>query len=222
MGQIFPGVLIAFGNMFDSVLTDLHGELKRTGFLSLDVGKVECVAHLEMLSSYAFTGEIKICPTKLWKHLGISHSINNHGFPYIDPSKLSLRTGLAKARGWPETRGKDPLPELTYIHALKFHYGASVAMAHHYWAYLTAFAPGRIDTLDQLHSTIRSILGSLMIPETQQWVETNLRKASQQLRNKILRNASPEERSEVLRQFHEREDQLSDFGSANDPFRSGK
>ncbi|RPA88623.1 hypothetical protein L873DRAFT_1849653 [Choiromyces venosus 120613-1] len=137
-GQIFPGVLLAFGNMFDSVLTELYEESRKIGFASLDVGKVECVAHLEMLASYTFTGEIRICPTRLWKHLGISHSINNHGFPYIDPKKLLLNLKRYK-----------------------------------------------------VHSS--------------SCVRTSL-----------------EEESVILREFHEREEQLSYFGSAKDPFHLGR
>ncbi|RPA93935.1 hypothetical protein L873DRAFT_1793359 [Choiromyces venosus 120613-1] len=230
--QIFPGVLLAFGNMFDSVLTEIYEESRRIGFASLDVGKVECVAHLEMLASYTFTGEIRICPTRLWKHLGISHSISNHGFPYIDPKKLSLVSGLVEVHGWPQTAGKDSLPELTYIYALKFHYGPKLAKAHHYWALFTLFAPGRIHAVDDLYSTIHSILESLMIPETQEWVQTNLVRASQQLRDQNLKRykaqssscvrTSLELESVILREFHEREEQLSDFGSAKDPFRRGR
>ena len=224
MEQIFPRVLGAFGNMFDSVLTEIHREFTNTGSASLHTGKLECVAHLEMLSSYAFTGEIRICPTKLWGHLGVSHSINYHGFPHINPQKLSLLTGFIHEVGWPKAAGKDLLPELTYIHALKFHYGASVAKAHHYWASFTQFAPARINSVDDLYNTIHTILETLMIPETREWLQINLLKACKQSRrNKLLvRGLSPEERNAILREFYECEEQLSDFGSANSPFCRGK
>jgi len=208
--------------MFDLVLTEIHHEFRRTGSESLDIGKVECSAHLEMLSSYAFTGEVRICPTKLWNHLGVSHSINYHGFPHINPQKLSLLTGVVCEDGWPKATGNALLPELTYIHAMKFHYGASVAKAHHYWAFFTLFS--RIDTIDHLYHTIHTILESLMVQETREWFQTSLRRASKQLRNKklLVRDISQEERSTILRQFHEGEERLSDFGSANNPFCRGK
>jgi len=208
--------------MIDLVLTEIHREFKKTGFESLDIGKVEFAAQLEMLAVYAFTGEIKVCPTKLWKHLGISHNINYHGFPFIDPSKLSLETGLARVQGWPQAEGKDSLPELTYIHALKFHYGAGVAKAHHYWALFTQFTLATIRTIDDVYSAIDRILEFLMIPETSEWVRTNLGKASRKLRNQNLKGANSEEEAVVRREFHECEEQLSDFESANRPFLRGK
>lgn len=210
--------------MFDLVLTEIHREFTNTGSASLHIGKAEYVAHLEMLASYAFTGEIRVCPTKLWSHLGVSHSINYHGFPHINPEKLSLLTGFIGKDGWPKATGKDPLPELTYIHALKFHYGASVANAHHYWAFSTLFATARTNSIDDLYNTIDTILESLMIPETREWLQINLLRASKQSRSKKLgvRGLSREERSAILREFYECEEQLSDFGSANNPFCSGK
>src|SRR5918911_4046242 len=87
--KIFPGVLIAFGNMFDALLVDFYKQFRELGFSELDLWKVECAAHYELLASYAFTGEIKICPTKLWRHLGILHGIDRHGFPQFNPSRLS-------------------------------------------------------------------------------------------------------------------------------------
>jgi len=124
----FPGILSAYGTIIDTALGEMLNRFHKAPLAGLDMTLCEGIAALDRLGHYCFTGDESVLPAVM-KYLGTKPSLRRHGWPYIDPRKLDLRTGRPPMdhRQWP--MNKDGKPALMHVASLRYHYSPAVALA---------------------------------------------------------------------------------------------
>jgi hypothetical protein len=128
--SVFPGVLASFGTLFARAIDGVHAQFKAAGAKGLDVALAEGVSALDRLGSYCFTGFPKSLIGSVLAPLGTIDSIEQGGWPFIDPLVLNLRgAGSLSMVKWPRLENGRPI--LMHIASIAFHYGQEVAASCH-------------------------------------------------------------------------------------------
>ena len=128
--EVFPGVLRSFANVFAHAMDDLYTRFAAAGSQGLPFALAESVAALDRLGSYCFTGFSASLMGSVLKPLGTIESIEQGGWPFLDPAMLDARgAGAIDLARWPRTDKGRPI--MMHIASIGYHYGADVAAYCH-------------------------------------------------------------------------------------------
>lgn len=130
--SIFPGILVAFGRLFDKALSEIYRRFEAGGSEAVDLATAEGTAALDRLGNYCFTGDSRALPSSILRCLGTMESLDTGGWPFIDPGVLSF-CGTKSTRidfgDWPTSQMEGrAVPKLLHIASLCYYYGMSVGL----------------------------------------------------------------------------------------------
>ena len=88
---VFPGVLASFAALFAQAIDNIYTRFEAAGSTGLHVALAEGVSALDRLGSYCFTGFPRSLMGSVLQPLGTIGSIEQGGWPFIDPRMLDLQ-----------------------------------------------------------------------------------------------------------------------------------
>ena len=88
---VFPGVLASFAALFAQAIDNIYTRFEAAGSTGLHVALAEGVSALDRLGSYCFTGFPRSLMGSVLQQLGTIGSIEQGGWPFIDPRMLDLQ-----------------------------------------------------------------------------------------------------------------------------------
>jgi hypothetical protein len=123
---VFPGVLASFAALFAQAIDTIYTRFEAAGSTGLPVALAEGVSALDRLGSYCFTGFPRSLMGSVLQPLGTIGSIEQGGWPFIDPRMLDLQgAGELSLAQWP--RQENGRPIMMHIASIAYHYGPEVA-----------------------------------------------------------------------------------------------
>jgi hypothetical protein len=123
---VFPGVLASFAALFAQAIDNIYTRFEAAGSKGLHVALAEGVSALDRLGSYCFTGFPRSLIGSVLQPLGTIDSIEQGGWPFIDPRMLDLQgAGDLSLAQWP--RQENGRPIMMHIASIAYHYGPEVA-----------------------------------------------------------------------------------------------
>lgn len=123
---VFPGVLASFAALFAQAIDNIYTRFETAGSTGLHVALAEGVSALDRLGSYCFTGFPRSLMGSVLQPLGTIGSIEQGGWPFIDPRMLDLQgAGDLSLAQWP--RQENGRPIMMHIASIAYHYGPEVA-----------------------------------------------------------------------------------------------
>jgi hypothetical protein len=88
---VFPGVLASFAALFAQAIDNIYTRFKAASSKGLHVALAEGVSALNCLSSYCFTRFPRSLISSVLQPLGTINSIEQGGWPFINPRMLDLQ-----------------------------------------------------------------------------------------------------------------------------------
>jgi hypothetical protein len=173
---VFPGVLGSFATLFAQAIDSIHMRFDAAGSRGLCVALAEGVSALDRLGSYCFTGFPRSLMGSVLTPLGTIDSIEQGGWPFIDPLILDLRgAGSLSLAKWP--RHENGRPILMHISSIGFHYGPEVAASCHSELWFNELGGLRVQGPSSAAKFLTEVLEELWKPQMISFMAYHLNRA---------------------------------------------
>jgi len=204
--QIFPQVLGSFARVFELATDEMLLRYRAQGSTGLGVALAEGVAALDRLGHYCFTGSPQVLMSSVLKPLRTIDSLQQGGWPFIDPSILDLRQGegVLDVAKWP--RGKNGRPVFMHVASLAFHYGPEIAASRHSLVWFRDLGGKSIGGPASATRFLEDLFRDLWVPQMVAFV-------SYQLRRRLSRD-----QESPLQLLQEQRSLLEKWSRSSDPF----
>ena len=168
--DIFPRVLISFARMFEVINDELTSRFYQASSEGLTLALSEGVAAIDRLGHYCLTGSRRILDRNLLTYLDTLPSLENCGWPYINPSRLDLRpsSGQMSVGSWPFSQ--DNKPRLLHISSLRFHYGDVIATRRLQSVLFKELSIGHIRNYSTALAFLKNLLQETWVPQMAMFV----------------------------------------------------
>jgi hypothetical protein len=208
---VFPGILGSFATLFAQATESIYERFEATGARGLCVALAEGVSALDRLGSYCFTGFPRSLMGSVLTPLGTIDSIEQGGWPFIDPFMLNLEgAGSLCLAKWP--RHENGRPILMHIASIAFHYGPEVAASCHSELWFNELGGLRVQGPSSAAKFLEEVLQELWKPQTIAFVAYQAHRAF----NKGSRTHELGQGALLL--LEERRGQLQRWSQSEDPF----
>jgi hypothetical protein len=166
---------VSFADMFAQAIDSIHRRFEATGGKGLSVALAEGVSALDRLGSYCFTGFPKSLMGSVLRPLGTIESIEEGGWPFINPQMLDLRgAGSLNIGQWP--RRENGRPVLMHIASIAFHYGSEVAASCQSEIWFNELGGLRVQGPSSAAKFVEELIQELWRPQTIAFVARQFRR----------------------------------------------
>jgi hypothetical protein len=211
--SVFPGVLASFGTLFARAIDSMHARFEAAGAKGLGVALAEGVSALDRLGSYCFTGFPKSLMGSVLAPLGTIDSIEQGGWPFIDPLVLDLRgAGSLSLAKWP--RLENGRPVLMHIASIAFHYGQEVAAGCHSERWFNELGGLKVQGPSSAATFLAEVLEDLWKPQMIAFITYNFHRAL----NKGSRSQGLSGGQRMLQLLEDQREQIRLWTQAEHPF----
>jgi hypothetical protein len=210
---VFPGILASFATLFAQAIDSIYTRFEAMGSTGLCVALAEGVAALDRLGSYCFTGFPKSLMGSVLAPLGTIDSIEQGGWPFIDPRILDLQgAGSLSLAKWP--RHENGRPMLMHIASIAFHYGPEVASSCHSELWFNELGGLRVQGPSSAATFLEEVIQELWKPQMIAFVTYHFHRAL----NKGSRSQGLSDGQGALQLLEDQRDQVRRWTQAEHPF----
>lgn len=172
--SVFPGILSGYARLFDAALIELRDRIDAREADGATVAQAECVAAVDRLGSYCFTGFPRSLMGSVMKPLGTIDSIMYGAWPYFCRGLLDLSTSLGSIdlAQWPRCLQSRPI--LMHVAALKYHYGPAAALSRHHHVWFHELGGAGLTSPSGITKFLEDFFASLWVPQMVAFVSFQL------------------------------------------------